>query len=116
MSGARAAPKTRATTPWIAAPGGLKLRVRLTPKSRRDAVDGVEDTAEGPALKVHVRAVPEKGKANAALVATVADWLDVPTSTIEVVVGGKSRNKTLAIAGEQGRLSTLIAVRLGGQR
>ena len=112
----KTASETLVTTPWIAAAGGLRLRVRLTPKSRRDTVDGVEDTAEGPALKVHVRAVPEKGRANEALVETVADWLGVPKSTIEVAAGGKSRNKMLAIAGEQGKLSVLIAARLDGQR
>lgn len=94
--------------------GGLRLRVRLTPKSRRDAVDGIEETADGPALKVHVRAVPEKGRANGALMEAVADWLDVPKSTIELVSGGKSRNKLLAIAGDRGKLSTLITARLGG--
>ena len=112
----KSASETLATPPWIAAAGGLRLRVRLTPKSRRDMVDGVADTAEGPALKVHVRALPEKGRANEALVETVADWLGVPKSTIEVAAGGKSRNKMLAIAGEQGKLSVLIAARLDGQR
>lgn len=115
MTGTEAPSKTAGALPWIAVAGGLRLRVRLTPKSRRDTVDGVEDTAAGPALKVLVRAVPEKGRANEAMVETVADWLDVPKSTIEVAAGGKSRNKMLAIAGEQGKLSALIASRLGGQ-
>lgn len=101
--------------PWVAVAGGLRVRVRLTPKSRRDAVAGIEDTAEGPALKVHVRAVPEKGKANEALVKTVAEWLDVPKGTVEVAAGGKSRNKMLAISGERAKLGALIAARLGRQ-
>ena len=77
-------------------------------------MDGVENTAEGPDLKVHVRAVPEKGRANEALVETIADWLDVPKNTIEGTAGVKSRNKMLVITGEQEKLSILIAARLGG--
>jgi uncharacterized protein (TIGR00251 family) len=91
---------------------GLRLRVRLTPKSKRDAVDGIEQTGEGPALKVHVRAPPEKGKANAALVETVAGWLGVPKSSVDIVGGGKSRNKLLTIAGEPARLGHAIGTRL----
>jgi uncharacterized protein len=99
--------------PWAGVPGGLRVRVRLTPKSQRDAVAGIEATALGPALKVYVRAAPEKGEANSALVRTVAAWLDVPKSTVEVIAGGKSRTKTLAIAGEHQRLAALIAAHLG---
>jgi uncharacterized protein YggU (UPF0235/DUF167 family) len=108
--------KTKPTAPWTAIASGLKVRVRLTPKSRRDAVEGIEATAEGPALKVRVRPAPENGEANAALVRTVADWLDVPRSAIELVAGGKSRIKTLVVAGERDRLCALIAARLVGPR
>jgi methylenetetrahydrofolate dehydrogenase (NADP+)/methenyltetrahydrofolate cyclohydrolase len=43
------------TALWTATSNGLKVRVRLTPKSSRDGVDGVENTADGLAFKVHVR-------------------------------------------------------------
>ncbi|KAB2910656.1 MAG: DUF167 domain-containing protein [Hyphomicrobiaceae bacterium] len=97
---------------WTAVDGGARVRVRLTPRSGRDAVEGVEATAEGPALKVRVRAVPEKGEANAALAATLARWLDVPKSTVEVAAGSKSRCKTLFIAGQGAELCRRIAARL----
>jgi uncharacterized protein (TIGR00251 family) len=90
----------------------LKVRVRLTPKSSRDGVDGVENTADGSAFKVHVRAVPEKGEANKALVRAFADWLDVPKRTIEVAQGSKSRCKMLVVAGDRAQLSARIAERL----
>ncbi|MEQ1648106.1 MAG: DUF167 family protein, partial [Hyphomicrobiaceae bacterium] len=48
--------------PWRATKDGLELRVRLTPKSSRDAVEGIETTADGPALKARVTAIPEDGK------------------------------------------------------
>ena len=47
--------------------------MRLTPNGGRDAVDGLEAAADGEEyLKVRVRAVPEKGKANQALLAAKA--------------------------------------------
>jgi uncharacterized protein YggU (UPF0235/DUF167 family) len=88
------------------------VRVRLSTRARDDRVDGVVATAEGSALGVHVRAVAEQGKANRALLATLASWLGVPRASVTLVTGGRSRNKTLAIAGEQGRLCALVAARL----
>jgi uncharacterized protein (TIGR00251 family) len=90
----------------------LRITVRVTPKSHRDAVGGIEDTAEGPAIKVRVRAVPEDGAANAALARLFADWLGVPKGTIEVVAGTKSRVKTIFVTGEKGELASLMAARL----
>ena len=43
---------------------GCRLLVRLTPKSSRDGLDGIDTLADGRLfLKARVRAVPEKGKA-----------------------------------------------------
>eukprot|EP01037_Dinobryon_pediforme_P032735 gene32735-37828_t len=54
-------------------PDGVRLRVRLTPKSSRDALDAQERLADGSVvLTARVRAVPEDGKANAALEALIA--------------------------------------------
>ena len=97
---------------WSAVKGGLSVRVRLTPRSDRDAVEGVVATSQGAALKVSVRAVPDKGEANRALIRTLAQWLEVPRSSIAVIRGPLSRNKTLAVAGEEGRLCALLAARL----
>ena len=50
--------------PWTAREKGVVLQVRLTPKSSRDALEGVEVLADGACvLKARVRAVPEDGKA-----------------------------------------------------
>lgn len=94
-----------AALPWRAVAAGLELRVRLTPKSAHDRVEGLEETAEGPALKARVRAVPEDGKANAALEALVAAWLGVPKRSVAVTSGSKSRVKTLTVAGNSSDLT-----------
>ena len=59
-----------ASRPWTVARDGIVLTVRLTPKGGRDAIDGIEQMADGRAvLKVRVRAAPSEGEANAALMA-----------------------------------------------
>lgn len=82
-------------------PNGLQLIVRLTPGAARDAVDGIERGADGREyLKTRVRAVPEKGKANKALIALLAIQIGVPKSAIRIVAGQTARLKTLHIDGD----------------
>ena len=104
-----------AALPWTRSGDGLILRVRVTPKSSKDSVEGMEASTQGPALKVRVRAVPDKGAANAAVVEAVADWLGVPKSWVTLVGGSTARVKTLAIAGDAVALSAQCARRLGMQ-
>jgi len=77
---------------------GCRLLVRLTPKSSRDGLDGIDTLADGRLfLKARVRAVPEKGKANAQLVNILSKFLDVPTSAIRIGAGATSRLKTVHV-------------------
>lgn len=95
--------------PWRASPGGLTLVARLTPKGGRDAIDGVETMSDGRlVLKVRVRAVPEDGKANAALVELIARSLRVPRSAVTVAAGNTSRLKTLEISGDATSLAQAL--------
>lgn len=97
---------------WRVTSSGLAVRIRLTPKSSRDAIDGITETADGPALKARVRAVPEDGKANTAIEVLVAGWLGCPKSTVALESGGKSRVKVLAVTGDSERLAASIVERL----
>jgi uncharacterized protein len=92
---------------------GIILKVRLTPKSSRDEIAGVADYAGEMVLKARVRAVPEGGRANAALEILIARWLGLPPSLVSIVRGGKSRLKEIAIEGDDAALASLIADRLG---
>lgn len=101
---------------WRDRVDGVELRVRLTPKSSRDAIDGFARLGEGDAVLIaRVRAVPEKGKANAALCALVAKELSLPKSSVAVTGGARSRIKTLTIAGEPRRLGERLAGLIGGE-
>ena len=105
---------TAAEQPWRAGNGCVIVRVRLTPKSSIEGVDGVIPSAEGQALAARVRAVPAEGEANAAVEKLIARWLDVPKSTVRVTAGGKSRIKSLTISGETDCLERRLMAKLVG--
>ena len=93
-------------------PTGLSLFLRVTPNAGRDGVDGVEMRDDGTAvLRVRVSAVPDKGKANAAVIALLAKLLGLPKSTFSLVNGETSRFKTVAIAGDGAELVKLVVAR-----
>jgi uncharacterized protein YggU (UPF0235/DUF167 family) len=95
---------------------GVTITVRLTPKSNRDEVASVEDHAGECVLKARVRALPEAGRANAALETLIARWLGLPSSTVTVAHGGKSRLKQVALSGDCDALIRLIAQRVAELR
>jgi uncharacterized protein YggU (UPF0235/DUF167 family) len=91
-------------------PQGLSLFVRVTPNAGRDAIEGVEQRDDGSAvLRVRVKAVPDKGKATAAVIVLLAKALGVPKSSIQVTSGDTARLKTLAVAGDGVALAAALA-------
>ena len=100
---------------WRAGKGGVVLQVRLTPKSSRDAIDGVAATARGPAVQARVRAVPEKGAANAALEALIAGWLGLPKRDVAVATGATSRLKSVRLTGDAEALGQRIEAALAAR-
>lgn len=89
---------------------GITLFVRLTPKSAKDAVEGVEATDDGRAhLKARVRAVPEDGKANAALEKLLAKWLGIAARDVCIGAGATSRLKQVMISGDPEALAMKLA-------
>lgn len=78
----------------------LLLSIRLTPGAARDELGGQWTDEKGAQwLSARVRAVPEKGKANAALIALLAKRLDWPRSAISLESGDTNRLKRLRIKG-----------------
>ncbi|GGH32752.1 UPF0235 protein [Alsobacter metallidurans] len=98
------------TTPWTVDSAGLIVYVRLTPKGGKDCIEGIEALANGkPVLKARVRAVPEAGKANAALARLLADACGVAHGSVALTAGGAARVKTLRIDGEPEALASRLA-------
>ena len=94
-------PGPQIAPPWTLRPDGFALSVRLTPKSSRDSLEGVEVRGDGKAVfKARVRAVPEDGKANAALCRLLAEALGIAAGKVTVESGATGRIKVLRIAAE----------------
>jgi uncharacterized protein len=73
-----------------------RLRLRVAPASRtaRGAI-----VRHGDGWKVRVAAPPEHGKANEAVLALVAERLDLPRSSVSLVSGRSGREKIVELAG-----------------
>jgi len=95
-------------------PRGVVLPVRVQAGARRNGIVG----EHGGMLRVAVTAVPEKGKANKAIVGVLSDALKLPKSSIELVAGETSNQKRFLIADanvEQFRaVLERLPMRLGG--
>lgn len=84
---------------------GTRLRVRVRPRARRTGILG----PHGGALKIAVSAPAERGKANRATSELLASVLGIPASSVVVVAGESSPDKTIRIALGPAE----VAVRLG---
>jgi hypothetical protein len=74
---------------------GAMLPVRAQPGARKSAILGERDGA----LRVAVNAVPEKGKANAALAQFLALSLGLKVSQVRLISGAAARDKRYLIIG-----------------
>jgi uncharacterized protein YggU (UPF0235/DUF167 family) len=92
------------------AAGQVRFRVRLTPKGGRDAIKGWSGIGADAFLKARVRAAPEDGNANTALIALLAKELGVAKSALAIAGGQKARLKTIVLTGD----TTVLAARLNG--
>ena len=85
------------------------MALRVTPNASGDRIEGVALLGdERPVLKVRVTAVPDKGKANAAVVKLLAKAWGVPRSSLSIVAGEKDRNKTVQVAGDPADLTARL--------
>ncbi len=72
----------------------MKISVSVKPGSSRNLV---EQTEQG--LRVWLRAQPQDGKANRALVCVLADHYGVAKSDVKILRGQASKNKLVEIIG-----------------
>lgn len=71
---------------------GTELSVRVIPKASRNAI-----RREGALLRVQVTAVPEDGKANAAVVKLLSKALGLPKSRLTLIRGETARDKVFRV-------------------
>jgi uncharacterized protein (TIGR00251 family) len=90
---------------WTIRDDGIVLAVRVTPRGGRDAL--VAGTADH--LAARLAAAPVDGKANAALLALVADRFGVPKRAVTLIGGDTARLKRLHVAGDSLTLAKIAA-------
>ena len=71
------------------------LKIRVTPGSRTDQLAGWREDA----LRVRVKAPPERGKATQAAITLVAAALSIPARQVTLERGATSREKLLHVEG-----------------
>jgi uncharacterized protein YggU (UPF0235/DUF167 family) len=87
----------------------LRLEVRLTPRASCDLIEGEKLLSDGRrVLAARVRAVPEKGAANEALLRLVAVSCGVARSSVSLVAGGGL--KSLRVEGDPERLAAALGL------
>jgi uncharacterized protein (TIGR00251 family) len=81
---------------WLVADGeGVTLRLHIQPGAKKTEVVGLH----GEALKIRLAAPPVDGKANACLIAFLADRLGVARAAISLLSGESSRAKRVHVSG-----------------
>jgi hypothetical protein len=72
-----------------------RIIVIVSPGASRSELVG----RHGDGWKAHVAAAPERGRANEALLALLAEKLDLPRSRLELFAGATARRKVVEVAG-----------------
>jgi uncharacterized protein YggU (UPF0235/DUF167 family) len=74
----------------------VKVHVKSS-KPRVEVIDAITLTGEEKIYHVYVNALPEKGRANVAVIEMLSEFLDIPKSRIMLVTGHTSSNKLFEI-------------------
>lgn len=81
---------------WLVASGdGVTLRLHIQPGAKKTEIVGLH----GEALKIRLAAPPIDGKANACLLAFIAERLGVGKSAVSLLSGDTSRAKRVHVSG-----------------
>ena len=83
----------------------MNLHIKVIPSSSKDSIAGWLDNT----LRVKVKAPPEKGKANKAVIKLLEKRLMLPKGCISIESGQTSPHKVITISGEK---SSSILARL----
>jgi uncharacterized protein len=74
--------------------GGAALAVRITPRARKNEIAGIQ---EDGTVRVRLTASATEEKCNPALISFLAEILDVPSESIEIVAGRTGKDKLVSI-------------------
>ena len=81
------------------------IMIKVIPNSRKNEI--VEFVNE--VLKVRIKALPDKGKANEELIAFLSEELSIPKSKVQILSGHASRLKKVEIQIDSSLVSKLFS-------
>jgi len=82
---------------------GLVIRIQVQPRASQNAVAGLH----GDALKIRLQAPPVDGAANRMCTDFIAELLQVPRRSVEILAGQTSRAKRLLVRAEPAALPAI---------
>lgn len=71
----------------------MKFFVKVKIRARRECVEKIDSEN----FIVSVKEIPEKGKANKAIIKILAEYFKIAPSMIKILSGGKSKQKTVEL-------------------
>ena len=83
------------TLPVEAVPGGVRFRVKVQARARREGIAGVV----GGALRLRVNAPPLEGRANKQVISLLAKGLQVRRAFVKITAGQRTSLKTVVVEG-----------------
>ena len=78
---------------------GVTLAVRAQPGAKKTAITGIYGEGPEAQLKIAIHAPPLEGRANAALIAFLAETFGLPKNSVELTTGELSRSKVFLLRG-----------------
>ena len=98
------------TSPLRQTQKGNFLYIRASPKSGRNEIVGIVAAAKGQvALLIKVIAIPDKGKANEAVIKTLAKAINIAPSSFRLVSGQTSKDKVLEVVNNLAAVQNFLA-------
>ncbi len=91
---------------WLVekSPTEIILKIHVQPNAKMSAWAGTF----GDSLKIRLNVPPTDGKANAALIQFLSDFLDLPKSAVGILSGQTSRQKRLLIKGDAQKIKNRL--------
>ena len=74
---------------------GVVLTIKVIPKASQTAFAGIKNDV----LRIRVKAIPEKGKANIALIAFLSETFRIAKERVRLLSGASGRHKRVLLLG-----------------
>ncbi|MBU0729138.1 MAG: YggU family protein [Proteobacteria bacterium] len=75
--------------------GSISIRIYVQPRASQNQISGLH----GDAVKICITAPPVDGKANTAVISTLAKLFKIPKSAVTLKSGSQNRNKLFVLSG-----------------